>query len=111
MSVDFTIKRGDTIPTLTASLKDETGAAVDLTGAAVVLNARSSQGVVRTRACVIAAPATSGVVSYTFVAGDWASDFLAGRYQLEFEVTFAGGAKLTVPTDGYKLMVVVADLA
>lgn len=109
---DFTIRRGDTLPVLTATLSATGGSALDLTGATVEMHL-SRAGVTHDRACAIASNPATGVVTYSFAAADWtgASALVAGTYRIEFEITFTGGAVLTVPTTGHYELVVEEDLA
>jgi hypothetical protein len=88
------------------------GAAIDLTTATEV-KFLFQKGIAEalSRTAVIDSPATAGIASYTFVAGDWAEDeFEAGAYDFEAQVTFTGGAVLTVPTGGHATVNVIRDL-
>lgn len=51
--------------------------------------------------------ATTGLVSYTWVAGDLNTP---GVYRGEWEVTFASGKVQTFPSDGYHQITVLKDL-
>ena len=114
MATTFTIKRGDTVPSMVATLSstvDEVTSAVDLTTAsAVVAFFEDSALAILERACTVVT-AASGIVSYTFLDTDWETgNFAVGSYKLEFQITFASGAILSVPTSGYCKLVVKPDL-
>ena len=78
----FYIKRGDTRPSLYATLTQE-GSVVDLTGATV----RFHMGNVVDASAEIL-EASAGTVRYNWVAAD---TLLEGSYRAEFEVTFPDG--------------------
>lgn len=104
MAQKFTVKRGDTSPSLQYNLQP----AVSLGGASVVFNMslRSTGAVVINRA-----PATivaDGVVRYDWQPGD--SD-VAGTYLAEFEVTYSDSGVETFPNEGFIVVVVTDDIA
>ncbi|MCU7521615.1 MAG: BppU family phage baseplate upper protein [Ignavibacteria bacterium] len=105
---DYTIKLHDTLPPMEATLKDNTGAAYNLTGAAVQihLRCRNTGTVVNKAATITDAP--NGVVSYTLATNDISA---AGSYDVEWQVTFSGGAVLTFPNTGFLELSVLPDLA
>jgi len=110
LSKTFKIKRGDTLPQMRSTISTSEGV-TDLTNVASVSLFFKRLSVVLERAGVVEAPATSGVISYTFVPGDWAEgEFATGRYRLEFELTYTGGSILTAPTSGFVTLVVESDL-
>lgn len=114
MSTTFTIKRGDTIPSMVATLSSTVNnvtAAVDLTTATEVMAFFEDAALaVLERECTVVT-AASGIVSYTFEAADWGvGGFDVGTYKLEFQITFAVGEILTVPTSGYCKFIVKQDL-
>ncbi len=115
MSTTFTIKRGDTVPSMVATISstvDSVTTVVDLTLATEVLAFFDSSGVILERACVVDANPLLGKVSYTFVDADWATgQFAVGSYKLEFQVTFSDGSILSVPTSGYLKLTVKPDLS
>lgn len=105
----FNIKQGDTFPSLRANLKDGSNEAIDLTGATVRFHMRP----VGTAVAAIDAAATvisagTGVVDYTWQAGDTAT---VGEYQAEFEVTYPGGEVETFPNGGFLSVKVTDDIA
>ncbi len=105
---DFVCKQGDTTPVFTATIVDNSGNVVNLTGATVTFVSRSLQAANTTTnaAATIVAP-TAGTVSYTPTAYDTA---VAGRYMVEWHYTLAGGATGTYPVDGYQELTVEENL-
>ncbi len=101
------IKRGDTWPVLTASLTDATtGAAIDLTSVTAVkllLRLAGTTTPYLEKTGAISSPASGGVVTYTFVAGDWtgSSALAPGTYEAEWQLTYTGGGIRTAPTEAY----------
>lgn len=117
------IKRGDTLPILTAALTDKaSGAAVNLTSVTGVqltlLRKTDSTGAPITgaspveRVGTVVGDPTTGTVSYSFVAGDWTGGTAlpSGTYEAEWELTYNSGAIRTVPTEGYCYVIVGEDL-
>jgi hypothetical protein len=99
---DFTIKRGDRLPALSAVMTDAAGAAIDLTGATVRFRLADTPGrtpLVDQPAVIVAAP--SGQVRYDWAAADTARP--PGRYYAEFVATFAGGTR-TYPRRGHLMV-------
>lgn len=104
MSSKFTIKRGDTSPSLVYTLSP----AVGLVGAGVVFNMRPVSGTtVISRAAANIDDATVGVVSFDFTSTHTA---VSGTYQAEFEITFADGSVETYPNDDYLIVSITPDL-
>lgn len=96
---DLTIRQGDTTPAMAATILDQNGAAVNLTGASVKFVMRSlasAAPVVNAAATVVSAGA--GTVQYNWSSVDTAA---AGLYMAEFHVTFSGGSTYTYPNVGY----------
>ena len=105
----FYIKRNDTLPILDVSLLTPSGAAYDLTTATGVrLVIRLVSGTTITKAMTIPAPATAGLVRYTWVPSDW-NDIPAGAHKMVYEVTLPAGVQ-TFPTSGYDNLMVQEDL-
>ena len=105
----FQIKVGDTEPSIQATLKGASGAAINLTGASVkLLLQHRITGAWLSFVCTLVTP-TEGIVRYDWLTTDVTQ---SGRWDAEFEVTFAGGAIQTVPNgDGeYFTFVVTEDL-
>ena len=105
---DYLFKRLDTGPAITATITDSTGAAVNLTSAAVTFVMRPiTANSPTTSASATITDAVNGKVSYTPTATDTAN---AGIYAAEFHVTLSGGSKITAPTDGYLEVSIEEDL-
>lgn len=100
---DFYIKRGDRGPSLSATLQDPDGVAINLT-AATSVTFKMGNGI--DAAAVIVSPA-AGTVRYDWGANDTR---VAGTYNAEFEILWNDGRKQTVPTDGYLTVTVGRDL-
>lgn len=92
----FFIKRGDTSPALRYALDPAT---VDLTGASVLFQWRQrGSATVNSRAASIVTPTGTPTVQHTWQASDTA---VAGLFEGEFRVTYAGGAIETFPNLGF----------
>jgi uncharacterized protein YfaS (alpha-2-macroglobulin family) len=99
MSETFPLKVGDTAPVLQATLSDNSGTAVDLTGAEVQFRLLEPRGkTVKLSASATIHDAPNGVVRYSWGTDDTDE---AGRYRAEFEVTYADDSVETFPNDGY----------
>lgn len=108
---DFTIKSGDTLPSIEATLKDDTDTVVDLTGSAVRFHL--SSGTSKNNTNVIDAPAVivnaaGGVVRYDWQTGDTDTP---GKYVAEWEVTFGPGAIETFPNGADLTVNIFPELA
>lgn len=102
------IKRDDTQPDIEATLQYDDGSAIDLSGATVKFIMASQSGTVKVNTTATVVDAVAGKVKYQWQTGDTDT---AGTYYAEFEVTFPGGKKLTVPNQNHLVVVVVDDLA
>ncbi len=106
----FSIKRGDRLPKLRQVLRDGAGATLDLTGVtAVELRLRDQRGgalVTLAGSAAVVAPATSGIVEYSWGVGDTA---VVGEYFGEWVLTY-GGPTRTVPNPGYTHISVTPSL-
>jgi hypothetical protein len=101
----FTIKTGDTSPTLSYALIPTS---VNLTGATVVFNmARRGVTLLDRAAATVTTATVTPTVEYTWLAGDTA---LEGLHLAEFEVTFASGAVETFPNGDYIQIKILDDL-
>lgn len=96
LSIDFNIKRNDTLPAVSASLLDPDGNGVDLAGATVSFVYRLSTEARSTAVSGSAAivDSNNGVVRFDWTAGD--TD-VPGIYFAEFQIVFGSGDVLTVP--------------
>lgn len=108
---DFYLRAGDTSSVLNDTLKDASGAAVDIASATITFTLTPLKG---GAAVVSAQPATNlqvgdgsdgskGKVRYTWVAPQTNTP---GDYLGSFKVVFAGGAIQTFPNAGYILVTI-----
>lgn len=103
---DFTIKEGDLLPPIEATLSDRDGP-INLTGATVELVAENDDRTTTiTGAAAIVGDPTAGAVRYDPVAGE--TD-VPGYYDLEFKVT-KGGKPIHVPNDRYFRLLITPKL-
>lgn len=105
---DLIVRQGDTSPIVTATITDQTGAAVNLTGATVTFIMRAitaAAPAVNTAATIVTA--ASGTVQYSWAATDTAT---AGLYQAVFRCTLNSGLTYTWPNDGYMAIWVEENL-
>lgn len=107
MAATHWIKKGDTGRKFTDTLKSGT-AALNLTGASVKFIMKNfCSGTVRSGDATVT-DATAGKVSYQPTADDVGT---VGRFLCEWEITYVGGKKQSVPEDGYIDLRVMPDLA
>ena len=99
----FYIKRGNTKPSLYATLTQQGGVVVDLTGATVKFHLGD---VVDADAVIV--DASVGSVRYDWGVADTA---VAGSYRAEFEVTFPDGSTETFPNDTSIGVIIRGDVA
>jgi hypothetical protein len=108
----FTMKQGDTLPNLVATLTSGPSAvsqtAVDLTTATGVVLILRPEGAVTagTRLTAAITNAAGGQVTYDWQAGDTDD---VGTFDCEWEVAF-GAEKQTFPSDSYFQIIIVDDL-
>jgi hypothetical protein len=112
MTVDYTIKAGDRVPDLAATLTDAAGTPVNLTGnTGVAFRMTSVDSLTGTpavdAAAVVDTPAT-GSVHYAWGVGDTDDP---GLYYGEFQVTWGDGRTTTFPNGSNILIKIVAQLA
>ena len=97
--MDLIIGQGATSPALTATMTDQSGNPVNLSGCTVTFVMRSlfsSTPVVNTTATITNAAA--GTVQYSWLATDTAT---SGLYSGQFQVVTGSGTTFSAPTDGY----------
>lgn len=104
-----TIKRGSTLPALTAALVDASGNAINLTTATTVtmvmrLQSGSAPKISKTATITNAA---TGAVSYSWTTQDTDT---AGRYDVEWVVNWNSGDVQRFPIQGYQSISVEEDL-
>ena len=105
---DWYGKRNDRQPAISATLKDASGAAVNLTGATVRFKLRSrGASAAKVDAAATITNAAGGQVRYAWAAGDLDT---AGLFDAEFEVTFGDGTTETFPNDRHLVVQVTEDL-
>ncbi len=108
MNYDFVIGQGDLEKEIRRTLTDETGAAVNLSGAtsATLSLVPLEGGTTRTFTMAIETPA-SGIVSYQWQAGETdEAGFFLGRIR----VVYAGGNDQSFPNSGYLVIYVTPEV-
>lgn len=98
------IKRNDTLPKpkgrIVESNVDNPGnlTAVDITGASIlfIMVTDDDAKTVKVNSAATITDATNGEFEYTWAVGDTDT---AGNFLGEFEITFSGGEKITLPAD------------
>ncbi len=109
VAATFAIKRNARRPYLRVLVKTEDGTAFDFDGAVgalfVMYDAAGAQ--IISSPGVIETPATTGVLSYEWAAGDTVN---SGEFRAEFDVDYGGGETLTVPVTGNILVQIYDDL-
>lgn len=100
----ISLKKGDRLPKLRATLTDSDGAALNLSGASVVfrMRLRFSATALKVNAAATIIDAAAGVVEYSWGATDTDTE---GAFDGEFAVTL-GGLLETVPGSGSVLVVI-----
>ena len=105
IAADFYITEGDTGPALIATLVDEDGVVVDLTGVAdtsvrfhMIDPASSTEKVDDNTRTSVLTPVTGGRVQYLWLAADTDTP---GLFDGEIQVTFPGGQIITFPNYRY----------
>lgn len=107
---EATLKTGDTGRTLAATLRYDDGTVIDLTGCTVTFAMRAASAVyasVYAAADVDADPTTGRVTFDGWSSGDLDT---AGSYVAEFVVTDSSGGEITVPSDGYLTVRILAGI-
>jgi hypothetical protein len=104
LSRTFTIKRGDTSPSLRFALEPES---VDLTSATCTFQMRLRRGAVVIDSLAVVESASPPVVRYNWADGDTGT---VGTYEAEFRVTYADGAIETFPNSGFISVLIKGDV-
>jgi uncharacterized protein YfaS (alpha-2-macroglobulin family) len=105
--MSFFIKQNDTSPALLATLKDFSGVAINVTGAAIRLHMKDLSGTIKIDQAMTITNATLGLVRYDWQVGDTDT---VGTYYVEFQVTYSDGSVETFPNNGNKVVSVVKEL-
>jgi hypothetical protein len=107
--IDIAVRQGDTAPIITATLLNNAGVAVSLSGAVVTVSMRhqTSRVLAMDRQLCVIVSAPAGTISYTWTATD---TYTAGIYDLEFIVTFASGLVESFPNNSYLITKVLASI-
>jgi hypothetical protein len=103
ISPDFTLKKGDLLPELPATLCDENNVPVNLTGGVVKFLMGRVPGTPDVNAVCTVVDTVNGKVKYTWLPGD--TD-IAGIYYAEFEVFFSGVKRFTFPNRGFLVVLI-----
>lgn len=106
---EFTIKSGDTGPSLLVTLYDGYPNPQNLTGTTVQMRMRAVGGgplLIDAPAVIVGDP-TLGNVEYQWQVGDTDE---VGEFEVEWVVTFLGGAEQTFPPEGYTTVEVKPSL-
>ena len=103
------MKRHDTRPFLDVTLKQSDGTAIDLSsvsGVTFTMKDSAANSIKVNRGACSIVSATAGSVRYSWTSSDTDT---AGAYLGEFEIAYANGDKMTVPTSGTLSIVVLED--
>lgn len=106
---NWVMKQGDLLPVLDATLLDENGVPINVTGLTVAFHLRKTGATALkvNAACSLVTP-NQGLVRYTWVSGDTDT---VGEYEGEFEITYAAPTRtLTCPNSGYFYVTINAQL-
>lgn len=103
----FYIKQNDTSPSLSATLTDYNGTAINLTGATARLHMKDLEGTLKIDAAMTISNADAGIIKYDWQAGDTDT---VGTYNVEFQITYSDSSIETFPNHGYETVVVVGEL-
>lgn len=104
----FKIKRNDTRRALEVTLLDSAGSPVSLAGASVRFHMRERAGAtLKVDADATIVEALAGTCKYTWNPSDTDTE---GKFQAEFEVTYADGGIETFPSDDYITVSIGEDL-
>ena len=103
------LKRNDTLPSLTVTLSDSDGVALNLSavsGISFTMKDIDSDDLKINSAAATIENAAKGQVFYNFSSAD---TNLAGTYQAEFELNYIVANKLSVPVQGALTIVILED--
>jgi FlaG/FlaF family flagellin (archaellin) len=103
----FMVKRNDTRPYLAVVLQYSDGSPVVLTGATVTFKMKAADGSLKVNAAAVVTDDLTGTVEYRPTVDDFDE---AGRFPIEWQVTFADGTVQTFPTKTWDYVIVRSDL-
>lgn len=101
MAADFTIKQGDTLPSIVGVLSVGNAVLPDLASAStvqLVMARRQAPDVYVFAKNAVITDDVEGIVQYNWVAGDTDE---AGEYLASWLITYLNGSKRTIPTVGH----------
>ena len=104
----FHIARNDTAPPIEATLTDADGVPVNLTSATVRFHMRDSSQTVKVNALATIVTPSAGLVRYNWAAVDTNQ---SGRFEAQWQVTFADTTIRTFPSPGRTVVIVTGDIA
>ena len=109
LTVDFNIKRNDTLPSVSGTLLDPDGNAVNLTGATVkfIYRLSTEPRSAAVSGSVVLVDENNGVVRFDWTDGD--TD-VPGIYFAEFETTFGTGEVQTTPNTSNLILRIFDDV-
>lgn len=103
-AADVYVTADDTTPSVTATLTDATGAAIDLTGATVTFRmAAPGSDTLKVNAAATVTNPTLGQVAYAWTAADTDTP---GYYLARWRIVFSSGRIASVPNAGYLVVLV-----
>lgn len=107
MTVDFYLKKGDTLPRISATLKNSDGTPVNLTGATVKFRMRAPGGPLKVDGAAVVVDAAAGKVRYDWTGADTNTE---GLFHAEWPVTFGSDVE-TIPNNGFLKVLIGPSLA
>jgi len=104
---DFTLKTGDTSPSIAATLTDSAGRGVNLAGATVRFQMATADYTTVVDAAATIRDADMGRVAYDWQPGDTDRP---GDYLAEWRVEYSDGSIETFPAGGFHEIQILPDL-
>lgn len=102
------IKQNDTLPVVSAVIKDALGKIVNLTSCTVTFNVANEYGVLKFSKAAVIVDAVAGKVEYRWSGTDTDT---VGMFKGEFKVTFPDTKRLTAPNADYLLIQIIKEIA
>lgn len=103
----FTVKQGDTLPALTATLVSANGSKANLSNATILFRMSDLYTTNLIEASAEILDPANGKVAYYWADGETAE---AGRFYAEFVVTYASGKQETFPNTDPINVTIIRDL-